>query len=68
MKYADKGERIDDLRLILERVAEVGAGCTAATLCSAHCSSQMRRYHRRALGDIWAGLRWGSDNRPSSCR
>jgi hypothetical protein len=23
MKYADKGERIDDLRLILERVAEV---------------------------------------------
>lgn len=26
MKYADKGERIDDLRLILERVAEV-QGC-----------------------------------------
>ncbi len=24
MKYADNGERIDDLKLILERVSEVG--------------------------------------------
>ena len=28
MKYADKGERIDDLRLILERIAEVRVLCS----------------------------------------
>jgi hypothetical protein len=51
MKYADKGERIDDLRLILERVAEVSVQCIAAASCmtcySMHC--WMSLPHHRAL-------------------